>query len=502
MRQRFLRGARPYPERRRATLLLTAAILLCTLVIGDESAGGGSGITASVEIDALLEAAVREARIPGLAVVVFDSQGVGYSRAIGTSDVGGGRVTAQTPFVIGSISKAVTAYAVLDLVYDGKLKLDEPVSRYLAWADPRITISDLLRQTSGYSGRDGVDFDRHAAHSTLLELVDTYPAAKLNRPPGTSFEYSNVNYNLLGAIVAQATGGSFADYVSERVFGRLGMTCSFTDLPAARSAGLENGHRMILRHPVAASDVPFFDAFLPSMTIVSCTADLPVLFEAILEQQASHSKRYGDIGAPRQGAVVDGYEGTYDYGYLTTRFEGERAYFFQGGYRTFRSYAFLLPDVDLGIVGLMNVNTMFSDGELRELVPNIARAVLGRSRPEPERSYSYATLPALLVAGVFLQAARTVRSFQSLKSGPRPLLCGLVAFDVSLAAALVFAVPYLWSIHLNTMMFIQPDLTLLLICVAGLSGAMAMIRISSLVVHSVRAARRPTPIRPPVVNRH
>jgi len=457
------------------TLLLVAAL---------PSSGGGvtradSGAS-SADIDATVIAAMESFGIPGCAVTTFDAEGVRHSGAYGVADASGRPVTDRTPFVIGSLSKAITAYAVLTLALEGRLDIEGPANRYLPWLDPKLTVANLIHQTSGYSTRDGVDFDRRSASSSLAELVGSYQALEPRGPGGAAFEYSNVNYNLLGAIVERITGRRFAAHVRESVFGELGMTCSFTDPGRARAAGLSNGYRFFFRRPVPAGGLPFFDSFLPSMTMASCSADLAVFFGAILARRGAVAARYPWFVDPENQAVVDGYRGSYGYGFLATRFEGERTWFFQGGYRSFRSYAFLFPDRGIGVLGLMNVNTMFSDGGLRELVPNLARLELGLpvKKPGPDRSYG-ALLVALLFA-VALQLGRLARCLRRRSPGVLPGLG--MALDVGVIVLLVWTVPRLWEVHLNTMFFIQPDLAFLLCSVAALSGAMLILRSSLLLL--------------------
>lgn len=469
--------------------------LTLLLVAASPASGGGvaradSGAS-SAEIDAYVVAAMESFGIPGCAVATFDADGVRHSGAYGVADASGRPVTERMPFVIGSLSKAVTAYAALALALEGRLELDGSASRHLPWLDPKLTVADLIHQTSGYSGRDGVDFDRRFANSSLAELVRSYQALEPRAPGGARFEYSNVNYNLLGAIVERITGRRFAVHVRDAVFDELGMTCSFTDLSRARAAGLSTGHRFFFRRPVPAEGLPFFDSFLPSMTMAACSADLAVFFGAILAQRDAVAARYRWFVDPGNQAVVDGYRGSYGYGFLATRFEGERTWFFQGGYRSFRSYAFLFPDRGIGVLGLMNLNTMFSDGGLRELVPNLARLELGLPVKQPGPDHSYGILLTVLGFTVALQLGRLARSLRRRSPGALPWL-GTV-LDVGVVVLLVWAVPRFWGVHLNTMFFIQPDLAWLMGGVAALSGSMLVLRLSLLLAARGSALRGGSP---------
>ena len=173
-------------------------------------------------IDAYIEGQMRRLKIPGVALAIVEGDRIVYRRGFGHARPGGEAPTPQTPFVLGSTTKSFTALAVMQLVEAGKIELDAPVQRYLPWfrvADPQasaqMTVRHLLNQTSGLPMLAGM--------SLLADLDDSPGAAerqaralstlKLTRPVGAAFEYSNLNYNLLGLIVEAASGESYADYI-------------------------------------------------------------------------------------------------------------------------------------------------------------------------------------------------------------------------------------------------------------------------------------------------
>ena len=107
-------------------------------------------------IDAYVAARMRSARIPGVALAIVQGERIVYLRGYGRADQSGRPVTPETPFIIGSITKSMTALAVMQLVEDGLVELDAPVQRYIPWfrlADPaasaQITVRMLIDQTSG-----------------------------------------------------------------------------------------------------------------------------------------------------------------------------------------------------------------------------------------------------------------------------------------------------------------------------------------------------------------
>src|SRR5215212_2650030 len=116
-------------------------------------------------IDAYVQAKMQAARVPGLALGIVQGDQIVHLKGFGTTDPSGRPVTPQTPFIIGSTTKSMTAVAIMQLVEAGKLELDAPIQRYLPWfhvADPdasaRITIRHLLNHTSGLPTTTGGEF--------------------------------------------------------------------------------------------------------------------------------------------------------------------------------------------------------------------------------------------------------------------------------------------------------------------------------------------------------
>ena len=148
--------------------------------------------------------------------VVLD-QGYGLAdRAHGTP------FTSDTLFDIASISKPFTAAAVLRLEMQGKLKVDDPLSRFFPEAPPdkaKITLHQLLTHTAGLPESLGPEYERLTRHHFLERIF----AAKLVHPPGGRFLYSDDGYSLLAAVVEKVSGRSFGDFLHREVFQPAGM---------------------------------------------------------------------------------------------------------------------------------------------------------------------------------------------------------------------------------------------------------------------------------------
>jgi len=139
-------------------------------------------------------------------------------------------VTLDTRFRLGSMNKMFTAVATLQLVEAGKLKLDDPIGKYLPDypnkdVASKVTVRHLLTHTGGTGDIFGPDFEKNRLtlreHGDYLKL---YGSRGLDHEPGAEFRYSNYGFVLLGALIEKVTGMSYYDYVQAKIFQPAGMT--------------------------------------------------------------------------------------------------------------------------------------------------------------------------------------------------------------------------------------------------------------------------------------
>jgi len=180
-----------------------------------------------------LLAEVGEAHEPGCAVGVSRDGQVLYAGGRGVADLATGRpLDERTTFDIASVSKQSTAAAVVLLAADGVVDLDDDVREYVPELPDRgvtITLEQLLHHTGGlpeYTELLAEEFDDTDLTTTgqALDAIVEAPASGV--VPGTTFEYSNTGYFLLGLVVERATGQPYSEVLSERLFDPLGMEAS------------------------------------------------------------------------------------------------------------------------------------------------------------------------------------------------------------------------------------------------------------------------------------
>ena len=243
-----------------AAITAAAAILFVPASAPALTATANTSVTAPssasiASAERVLREQLQASGIPGGAVVVVSG---GRVEARGVGDAGGGRrVTAQTPFVLGSASKSFTALALLKLVDSGKVALDDPVRTYvpefrLAAGQPvdDITVRHLLQQTSGLDDLSGGPLLASATDGTSAEAIAELRNAKLASKPGETWLYANANYVLAGLVVEHVSGLPYGEFIQHRIFEPLGMRHSYIAATAARTAGLSKGHRFWFGLPV------------------------------------------------------------------------------------------------------------------------------------------------------------------------------------------------------------------------------------------------------------
>jgi CubicO group peptidase (beta-lactamase class C family) len=233
-------------------------------------------------------------KIPGLAVAIVRNGEVEYINGYGIANPNGDPVTPDTPFLLASVSKSFTALAIMQLVEEGKINLDDPVQKYLPWFDVKgegaleITVAHLVYQTSGFSEYDGGQMNLRPNNPNELETaIRDLDRTNLLFQPGGGWEYSNINYSLLGFLIQEVTGESYESYIEQNIFTPLAMTDSHTSLESARANNAARGYTFYFGTPLALdANMPYTTAILPTAGLWSSATDMSRYLIAHLEEEA------------------------------------------------------------------------------------------------------------------------------------------------------------------------------------------------------------------------
>ena len=390
------------------TALCTAALLLCApqAALAFENAPDKPlGKRALDDLSFRLHATVAPyfpAEAPGgIVLVVKDGQTV-LRRAYGMADTGKGvKMAPEMAMRIGSMTKQFTATAILLLADEGKLSLQDEITKFLPdypTQGKKITIEHLLTHTSGivsYTGKPGFP-QRAPQDTTVAAQIDTFKNDPLQFEPGSTWRYNNSGYYLLGAIIEKVSGLPYHQFLEQRIFVPLGMEHTAYE-------GYERS-----KWPSAAGHSPAEKGFGPARQLgknqsyaagelVSTVDDLAKWDAAVgrkLLKPATWQRAFTSY------RLTDGKDSNYGYGWELTLIQGEPTIGHSGSTRGYRSYGLRVPNKGIYVAVLTNSD---NGTVVPDVVARRAAAVaIGKPLPEfKEIALDAAGLDA--VAGTYTQ---------------------------------------------------------------------------------------------------
>ncbi|HSI51533.1 MAG TPA: serine hydrolase domain-containing protein [Ideonella sp.] len=331
-------------------------------------------------IDSTVREALRAQHAPGAVVAIRRGSEPVFRRAYGLADTTSGRAMHEdTAFEIGSITKQMTAAAVLQLVQAGRLSLDDAVGKFVPTfpAAARVSVRQLLQQTSGlpdFAGTEAFAANATQTPARFEQVLATVQAAPLQFTPGSRFRYSNTNYLLLARIVETVSGQPFASRLGEQVLGPAGMAHTGASDGTLRWPDLASGHS------TEAGQVQPAPRFQPSWIrgageLVSTADDLLAWADALAGGRVVAPAQFQAMATPAM--LNDGQPDGYGFGLFVDRQAGHPRLWHGGGTLGFSSSLMLYPADQLTIVVLVNheaLNASALSASLFEVLHPEARA--------------------------------------------------------------------------------------------------------------------------------
>ena len=474
-----------------------------------QASAGRSQETSYEAVDAYLEEQLEALNLPGASLAIIEGDLIVHVKGFGVSGPQGEVPTSQTPFIICSLTKSITALAVMQLVEAGKIELDAPVQRYLPWftlADPQaaaqISVRHLLNQTSGLSQATGwvtmVNFDNSpdATEKQARDLASFKP----DRPAGSRFEYSNTNYNLLGLIVEAASGEKYADYIQSHIFDPLDMTHTYTSKAAAKQNGMSTGYISWFGIPMAVPDLPYPSGTLPAGQVISSAEDMAHYLIAQLnggrygEVQILSPQGVAEMHRPTVDAAGSGVDlGEYGMGWLITQTSQGGIIWHDGTNPDYFSYMALLPEQKRGFVLLVNGNQLMINFSLA-MVGEGAASLLAGGQPKaipwavvPWSLRAFLIIPVFQMLGVLLtlRAVRRWRMDASRRPGSIRKWSHIVLPAIPNLVLVFCALWLLTSGVLRFWLFYMADLSWLALICGGFALVWIFVR-SALILRALR----------------
>lgn len=319
------------------------------------SAFGNGSEQKEQKIESFLQKTAKAYRIPALSVCLVDNRSIVHSFNWGNN--GDSTITSDSPFYLGSTSKTFTALAVMRLVEQGKIEIDNPVIDYLPdfeiqnkEYESKITVRHLLNHTSGLSSKGMQD-----ASMGMDNLDDELNLLKMCNPdyaPGIHYAYFNSNYRLLGLLVERVSRMSFQNFMSNEIF--LPLDMSRTTAGLTTRVVPVSGHGQLFGIPIEREQV-FRKGAVPSGYMISTTNDISKFLIEELKAYKSESSILNKETILKTWQPFDTSENSYAMGWLAvTDSIGNKFYVHGGALEGYQSFFYLNPDKNIGFVVLMN----------------------------------------------------------------------------------------------------------------------------------------------------
>ncbi len=366
------------------SLLTTAAGVLLAACANSAPSGGGSAASPEraalvARIDSIVNVPIAAGKVAGASVAVVKGQDTILVKGYGKVDLEFDVATPEDAiYEIGSVTKQFTAAAIVLLAEQGKLSLDDDITKYLPGYHTqgnRIPVRRLLDHTSGIKGYTELpEFGRMMlVEAPRDSLVGIFSKKPFDFKTGEEEIYNNSAYFLAGLIIEKVSGKSYADFVKENLFAKAGMTnsryCSESEIVKNRAHGYDAADTLgtlvrarYLNHlwPYAAG------------SLCSTVRDQVKWNHALHTGQVLSPASYAELIAP--STLNDGTKLRYAKGLALVPLAGRRAIWHDGGINGFISLNRYLPDDTLSVVVLWN-----STGEDLDVGEAIIEAVLGKA---------------------------------------------------------------------------------------------------------------------------
>ncbi len=179
--------------------------------------------------EAKIEKMLTDSRVPSVSLAIVEHGKLAYAKAFGKASLDPSRpATTKTIYAVGSISKQFTTAALLLVAQQGRISLDDKVSKFFPdlTRASEVTIRELLSHTSGYEDYAPQDYTipEQTKRTTPQHILDEWAKKPLNFTPGTKWQYSNTNYVIAGQIFEKVSGENLVKFLDEKIFDPLGMT--------------------------------------------------------------------------------------------------------------------------------------------------------------------------------------------------------------------------------------------------------------------------------------
>lgn len=321
---------------------------------------------------------------PGISLLIAKDGKVLYKKAVGMADLElNVPLTTDNVFEIGSITKQFTAVSILMLEEQGKLKIEDEITKYIPdypTLGKTITIHHLLNHTSGIKSYTSMDSFMPLARTDMnpTEIIDKFKNEPMDFDPGEKFLYNNSGYILLGYIIEVVSGQSYAEFIQEHIFDKVGMTASYygsmKKLIPNRAKGYQDQNG-------------FVNADYLSLTLPYAAGSIMSTVDDLLKWQNAISansliKRSSLEKAINGSTLNNGEKIPYGYGWGKGNINGSPSIEHSGGIFGYTTNGIFLPEENMYVIGLSNCDC----SNVSNATNQIAAIALGKPYPSEKNA--------------------------------------------------------------------------------------------------------------------
>jgi D-alanyl-D-alanine carboxypeptidase len=334
--------------------------------------------------------------LPGIVVGIVAGDDLVWAKGFGFADLKARKpMTAETRFRMASHSKLFTATAIMQLREQGKVRLDDPVSKHLSWFrvkpagedDGPVTVEQLLTHSSGLPREAGAHWTT-GEFPTADEIRSLIADREAAFAPSVRWKYSNLAYTIAGMVVEQASGVKWADYVQTNIFAPLSMTSSSVDRDVE---GMAVGYGARVPTKAARDVMAFTDArgMAAATGITSTVGDMAKFVSAQFRQGPRGGNRVLGSGSLREMHRLRSMENNWLSGNgigFAGRRQGTRVWLGHGGgYPGYTTQTLFNLESKVGVIVLTNTNDSNPGDIATQLINTVADAVIRASAEKPKQ---------------------------------------------------------------------------------------------------------------------
>ena len=377
-------------QKKRVPFIAFAVLLFSILTMPAVAPAAPAGPAQKTVDDALAKridvvmAEIYKPGEPGAAIIVRKDGRTIFRKGYGMADMElGVPVEPDMVFRLGSITKQFTAVSILMLAEQGKLSLQDEITKFLPDLPTQgrtITIEHLLTHTSGLKSYTNLSewLPLWRKDMTVREIIDLTRDKPMEFAPGERWNYNNTGYVLLGAVIEKVSGLTYEDYVNKMMFGPLGLKHSYYGnaerIIPRRIPGYQMGKDGFVNAPYLSMTQPY-----AAGSILSSVDDLAIWNDAVFSGKLIKKEWLDKAFTPYP--LKNGESTGYGFGWFIANYQGHRIIEHGGGIHGFSTYEMTLPEDRIFLAILTNSAVGGRDPEPRAF--KIATLLLGK--PEPER---------------------------------------------------------------------------------------------------------------------